>query len=89
MAYTGTVLKRDVFGSTRITILTITADAASGAFDSGLSRVIGCAMSPVSVGTAGFKVQINQNSAATALNGSIRISSAASGDGFTLVCYGV
>lgn len=89
MAYTGTIVKKDVFGSTRVHVLDVTSDATSGAVDTGLAVVLGASMCPKSMNTGGPIVRVNKNSGATALNGSVMFSATTSGDNFFLVVYGV
>jgi hypothetical protein len=66
----------------------LTLDAASGAVDTGLSVITGVSIACKSAATAGFKVKANQNSAGTALNGSLFLSSAASGDVLYVTVFG-
>jgi hypothetical protein len=58
----------------------VTADAASGAFNTNFSVVDFVQHSAQSAATAGYRVFINKNSGLTALNGSVAISGVASGD---------
>ncbi len=88
MAFTANKLVTTVFGNKRVVILSMTADAASGAFDSGLSVVEALIPGPVSAATGAPIFKKNQNSAATALNGSIFVKNAASGDEFTIIAVG-
>jgi hypothetical protein len=88
MAFTKTVLFNSVFGNKRIVGLTVTADANSGAVDSGLSVIEAITTGVQSAATGSQKFKANLNSGATALNGSIFVSSCTSGDAFTVVCIG-
>lgn len=88
MAYSKSQLFTSVYGNKRVVGIAVTADAASGAVDTGLGVVEAISVGCVSAATAGFKVKINQNSAGTALNGSIFVSSAANGDVFHVICHG-
>lgn len=88
MAFDVTTLFTTVYGNKRVVALDVTADAASGAVTTGLSVVDAVTMGPISCATAAFKIKINQNSAATALNGSLFVSSAADGDNFYIVAHG-
>lgn len=89
MAYTKSVLSTSVWGNKRVVVLQVTADAASGAVESGLGVIesIG-GLAPVSMATAAIKLKQNLNSGTTALNGSVMVSSAVSGDVFNIVCIG-
>lgn len=88
MAYTGTIIRQSVHGNSRVAYMNVTADAASGAVDTGLGVVDAVAMAPISCATAAFKITINTNSGSTALNGSIKFAAAASGDNFYLIVHG-
>lgn len=88
MAYSATQAFTSVFGNKRVVGLTIAADAASGAVDSGLSVIEMMTISPKSAATAAPLMKMNQNSGATALNGSIFIKNAASGDDFFAIVVG-
>lgn len=88
MAYSKVSKFKSVFGNKRVEGYLVTADAASGAVDTGLSVVEVAHVSPVSMATAAIKAKANLNSGATALNGSVMFSAAASGDDFYLVVYG-
>lgn len=88
MAYSKSQLYSSVFGNKRVVGLVVSADAASGAVDSGLSVIDGIIASPKSAATASPTFQFNKNSAATALNGSLFIKSAASGDDFYFLVVG-
>lgn len=88
MAYTATKLKGDVHGSQRVEQYLVTADAASGVVATGLQYVDCLSFAPKSCATAGFKVKANLSAASAAANGSVMVSSAASGDDFYLIVYG-
>lgn len=88
MAFTKTQLFSTVWGNKRVIGLTVTADANSGAVDSGLSVIEAITVSVQSAATGSQKFKKNLNSGATALNGSVFVSSCSSGDAFTVVCIG-
>lgn len=89
MAYTATLVKNDVQGSTRVKVFDVTADAASGVVDSGHSIVLWHQVSPISMATMSLvKFRPNINAASAASNGNIMVSGAASGDRFFLTVYG-
>lgn len=88
MAFSKSVLFTTVFGNKRVVGLTVTADAASGAVDSGLSVIDAIVVSPKSANTGGTRFKQNLNSGTTALNGSVFVSGCTSGDDFTVVCIG-
>ena len=88
MAFTATKLFTTVFGNKRVVGLTVTADANSGAVDSGLSVIEAIITGVQSAATGSQKFKSNLNSGGTALNGSIFLSSCTNGDAFTVICVG-
>lgn len=88
MAFTATKLFTSVFGNQRVVGLTVTADANSGAVDSGLSVIDAIVVGVQSAATGSQKFKKNLNSGGTALNGSVFVSSCTNGDAFTVVCIG-
>ncbi len=88
MAYTASGLGKTVFGNQRVHHIRVTADATSGAIDTGLSVVDFINVSAQSATTTGFRTFMNQNSGLTANNGSVAISGAVSGDTILLTGYG-
>jgi len=81
MAYTTSFLfKNEAAGSKFQHYVRVTADAASGAFDTGFGVVDFIQHSPQSASTAGYRVFMNANSGLTANNGSVAMSGLASGD---------
>jgi hypothetical protein len=88
MAYTATKLKGSVHGDQRVEQYLVAADAASGSVSTGLKYVDCVTFAPKSCATAGFKIKANLSDAGAASNGSVMVSSAASGDDFYLVVFG-
>lgn len=89
MAYTVTHVTKYAVGNQFEHVCRISADAASGAFDSGLAYIEGMkGIVPESMATAAPKIKPNKNSGGTALNGSVFVSSAADGDVFYITLYG-
>ena len=89
MAYTASLVKETVFGDQRVKMYTVTADATSGAINTGLNYINAISMSPVSAATSSFIIRRNVGSAGTANQfGQILISAAVSGDAFQLVVFG-
>jgi hypothetical protein len=66
----------------------VTADAASGAFNTGFGVVDFIQHSPQSATTAGYRVFANKSSGLTANNGDIAISGVADGDVIFLTVIG-
>ena len=88
MAFTLTDRSQSVFGNKRIVTGLITADANSGAVDSGLSVIESISTGVKSAVTGSQKFKANLNSGATALNGSIFCSSCTNGDEFYVTVIG-
>lgn len=88
MAFTGTIVKKESIGSTRMHLVAVTADAVSGAVDTGLSYVDAFSIGIISCATAGFQTRVNLSAASAALNGSVMVDNVASGDAFYIVAYG-
>lgn len=88
MAFTASILKQSVHGDERVIHYSVLADAASGAVATGLSIIHQVMTSPQSLTTAIYKVKMNTNAASAAANGSVMISSVASGDTLFLTVFG-
>lgn len=88
MAWTVSVLRKDIVGSHREFILSCTADAAEQAVDTGLSYVYGFAVGQVSCATGAPHIRLNQGSTSTALNGFLGCSGFVSGDVLLLTVKG-
>ena len=81
MAFTTSFLvKNQGVGSKFQHYVRVTADAASGAFDTGFNVVDFVQHSVQSAASAGYRVFINKSSGLTANNGDIAISGVGSGD---------
>lgn len=89
MAFTTSFLvSNQGVGSRFHSYIRVTADAASGAVDTGFKYVDFIQHSPQSATSAGYRVFVNKNSGLTALNGSVAISGVASGDVIYLTVVG-
>lgn len=89
MAFTTSFLvKNQAVGSRFQHYVRVTADAASGAFESGFGVVDFIQHSPQSASSGGYRVFMNANSGLTANNGSVAISGVASGDVIYLTVVG-
>lgn len=88
MAFSKASTTQTVFGNKRIVTFVLTADANSGAVDSGLSVIESIAVAVKSAATGSQKFKANLNSGATALNGSIMCSSCTNGDDFYVTVIG-
>lgn len=88
MAFTKTEIFKTVFGNKRVVALQVTADANSGAVDSGLEIIDAISVGVISAATGSQKFIKNKNSGGTALNGSLQMSSCTDGDTFHVVCFG-
>ena len=81
MAYTTSFLvKNQGVGSRFQHYVRVTADAASGSFDTGFNVVDFVQHSAQSAATAGYRVFMNANSGLTALNGHVAMSGMSGGD---------
>ena len=89
MAYTSSFLKKTVLGDQRVHGIRITADAATQAVNTGLSKIDWISYAPQSCTTAAIKFAINELCAGTASAGYVGISGAASGDEMILTVFGV
>jgi hypothetical protein len=88
MAFSKGTAVQTVFGNKRIVSFELTADANSGAVDSGLSVVEAIWTAVKSAATGSQKFKANLNSAGTALNGSVFCSSCTNGDVFYVTVMG-
>jgi hypothetical protein len=88
MAFTASFLVKTVKGNQREEQIRVTADAASGAVDTGLAVVEFLQHSPQSCTTGDYRVFMNANSGLTALNGTVAISGVANGDVIFLTVVG-
>lgn len=90
MAYTATKLIRNIQGNKVVEYWDVTADAASGTIATGLSVIEAIAGAvPVSAATAAPKFKQNIGAdGSTATNGTVFVSSAASGDHFVIIAIG-
>lgn len=79
MAYT-VVQEKTVFGNMRVNVCEVTADAASGYWDTGFAKVSGYALAPISMATAAILIK--------ASTGRVTCSAATNGDHFYLTVYG-
>ena len=78
-----------VFGNKRAILLSITADAAEGNVETGLSVIENMVMGQFnSMATGGAYVRKNVNSSGTAANGTIGISGLSAAADFDVVVFG-
>lgn len=90
MAYTASIIKNSTFGDMRVVMISCTADGVSGVIVTGLAKVFGMSVTPVSSASFSLsKFHRNVNAASATANGSIMASSCANGDDFFIVAYGV
>lgn len=88
MAFTLTDKVQSVWGNKRVVTGLLSADANSGAVDTGLSLIESVMTSVKSAATGSQKFKANLNSGATALPGSLFVSSCTNGDEFYLTVIG-
>lgn len=90
MAYTASSIAgvNTTWGNKLVKVLNVTADAASGSVSTGLNVVDFAMVQLISAATGAFKVKVNLTVASAAANGTVFVSSAASGDNFVLIAVG-
>ena len=88
MAFNVGVNHKMNLGNKRVHLISCSVDSASGNIATGLSVVDHVAISPISMATAAIIMKKNIGSGATAVNGTININGAATGDVFFLTVYG-
>lgn len=81
MAFNASTLHKTVFGNLRVTVLSCTADAASGAVDVGLESVKFAHVTPVSLTSGLHSVTF------TSVSG-VSVAGVANGDVFYVTAYG-
>lgn len=69
-----------VFGDKKVSICTVTADAASGTVPTGVGAIQGVSLGPLSMATSAIKMSVS--------GGTVTVSNAASGDAFYLTVMG-
>jgi len=89
MAFTLDYIKKTVIGDMRCNVISCSVDSASGNIDTGLSKIYGHSLTPISMTANNLVLKRNVGSGATALPGILNINGATSGDVFCLVVYGV
>lgn len=88
MAMTVSGTMSTVMGNQRVIGATLTLDAATGDWVTGLNRIVGVTLSTGSAVSGGVKVIINSGSAGTAIGGTLAIASGSTGDQLFAVVYG-
>jgi translation initiation factor 1 (eIF-1/SUI1) len=88
MAFTVGVNHKINLANKRVHLISCSVDSASGNIATGLNVVDHVAMAPISMATAAIVMKKNVGSNATAINGTININGAVSGDVFFLTVYG-
>jgi len=88
MAFTWTVNEKTTFGNMHVQMGVVTADAATGTFDTGLGNVRHVTVAPKSVTTAAYKVARNAGVSGTSTVGTVAITGVVSGDEFFVTVFG-
>jgi len=88
MAYTASHLMSTVFGNHRVVGARVTADGATGTWDTGLGNVATINNAVQSGASAPVMFAINEGVSGTAIAGTVGITGAASGDEFLITAYG-
>tara|TARA_R110000751_G_scaffold23464_1_gene64916 strand:- start:2828 stop:3097 length:270 start_codon:yes stop_codon:yes gene_type:complete len=88
MAYTASFIVKTVKGNQREEQIRVTADAASGSVDTGLSIIDFMQHSPQSCTTGAYRAFMNTSEALATSNGTVALSGLASGDVLFLTVVG-
>jgi len=88
MAYTVSHLMSTVMGDQRAIGARVTADAATGSWDTGLGNINIVNNAVQSGASAPVMFAINEGVSGTAIAGTVGITGAASGDEFLITAYG-
>ncbi len=88
MAFTIKRVKKTVMGDMRMVILSCSADGTEENIDTGLDRVYGFTLGPVSMTAITWTALPNVGSTSTALAGFIGLSGVTATDEFQLICFG-
>ena len=88
MAYTVSHLMSTVMGDQRVIGARVTADAATGTWETGLGNVATINNALQSGASAPVMFAINEGVSGTAIAGLVAITGAASGDEFLITAYG-
>lgn len=87
MAYTITRTKT-VFGNLGVSILNVTADAATQTIETGHGSVLGFSYGPVSMNSSNIHFGINSNASGVQSFGVLSVTGCTSGDDFVVTIYG-
>ena len=87
MAFTVST-EKTTFGNMKVHIMDVTADGATAELATGLDYIYGMSSAHLSMATGNTSMDYNVLTAATASNGTIAVTGAASGDHFCLVVFG-
>ena len=88
MAYTASSLVKSVWGNQMVQQYRITADAASGSVDTGLSVIDSIQHAPQSCASAGYRAFMNTAADLSSENGTVALSGLGSGDVLFLTVVG-
>ena len=88
MAYTINTVKKTVMGDMRVHILSCSADATTQNIETGLDRVYGFSLGPVSMTAITWTALPNVLAAGTASAGYISVTGVTATDEFQLICFG-
>ena len=88
MAYTLNRVKKTVMGDMRMVIISCTADTTTGSIETGLDRVYGFCITPVSMTAAEVQAYPNALAEGTAAAGYMAITGTTAADEFHLICFG-
>jgi len=88
MAFTIVVKKEDVYGSTRVRHLLVTADAVTAVIETGMQSVHSVSFAPKSMASSPWGISAGEGAAGTAIASAVGVTGMASGDDFYITIYG-
>jgi hypothetical protein len=88
MAFTVNRVKKTVMGDMRMVVLSCTADTTTGSIETGLDRVYGFSVGPISMSTSSYAIYPNALAGGTAAAGYVAVTGFTAADEFQLICFG-
>lgn len=88
MAFTATLNERSVFGNKQVQFYTVTADAATGSWDTGLGSVTHVQVTAKSAASSVWNARADEGVSGTSIAGTVALTGVTSGDDFYVVVFG-
>lgn len=88
MAYTATVIKKTTHGDEKVHHYLVTADGATGSFDTALGFINGVSVTPKSLTSTVPNVRLNEGVASTSIAGTVAVTGATNGDSMYVTVFG-